>query len=132
MNDSAYDRSTAIIEDALRTIPPAPVPRSLRIRVMQRVRSTATPRFVFPWLEGAVGLMFSALLTVSAYLLIGLNPYMVIRWEQTVRTFFLVPTNRPVLAAAVPMVAMLAVCMLLAVWIFRPRHRAGTRIVAAR
>ncbi|MFN2299743.1 MAG: hypothetical protein ACK2UB_12925 [Anaerolineales bacterium] len=132
MTDTAFDRSAAIIEDALRTMPAAPVPKSLRSRVMRRVKSSVAPRFAFPWLEGAVSLMLSALLTVLAYLLIGMNPYMIFRLEQAVRMFFMMPTNRPVLTAAIPVLGMLAMCLLLTMWIFRPRRRPGARVMAAR
>jgi hypothetical protein len=131
-NYSAFDRSSAVVEDALRSMPLAPVPRTLRARVMRRVRSSAAPHFVFPWLEGALSLMLSALLTVLAYLLISVDPVTVIRLEQNVRLFLLFPANRAALAAAVPMLGMLGLFLLLTVRLVRPRHRAARRIAAAR
>jgi hypothetical protein len=131
-NYSAFDRSSAVVEDALRSMPLTPVPRTLRARVMRRVRSSAAPHFVFPWLEGALSLMLSALLTVLAYLLISVDPVTVIRLEQNVRLFLLFPANRAALAAAVPMLGMLGLFLLLTVRLVRPRHRAARRIAAAR
>jgi hypothetical protein len=133
MNKSGLDRSTAVVEEALRTAPWAPVPDTLRSRVMRRVRSLPTaPRFAFPWLEGALSLMLSTLATGTAYLLIGIQPTTALRLQQSVRLFFLLPANRPLLIAAVPGVCMLAVCLLLTVLLFHPRVRAGRRAGAIR
>jgi hypothetical protein len=132
MNESEANRQTAIVEDALRTLPLNPVPGTLRIRVMHRVRSTPrAPRFVFPWLEGAISLMLSTLLTSMAYVMIGLHPVSMLHLEQSIRLFFLLPANRPLLAAAIPVLGMLAVCLLLTVQLFQPRRK-NVRIVAAR
>jgi hypothetical protein len=133
MNHSEFDRTTAVVEDALRTLPLTPVPATLRSRVMRRVRkSAAAPTFAFPWLEGAISLMLATLLTGAAYLLLGVRPATMFLLTQSVRLFFLNPANRPVLLAAVPMAGMLAGCCLLTAWVLRPRKRAGARIAAAR
>jgi hypothetical protein len=133
MNDSEFERLTAIVEDALRTMPLATVPGTLRSRVMKRVRLVSSaPKFAFPWLEGAISLMLSTLLTSMAYVLIGIQPATLLRLEQSVRMFFLIPTNRPVLLATLPALGLLAVCLLLTVRLFRPRSRAGAKIVALR
>jgi len=133
MNKSNFDRSMEIVEDALRSLPLAPAPGPLRSRVMQRVRLlTAKPRFVFPWLEGAISLMVSTLLTGMAYLLIATPPGTMMRLEQSVRLFFIHPAYRPVIAAVIPGLGMLAVCLLLTAKLLRPRSRTGVRIVAVR
>jgi hypothetical protein len=108
----------AAVEDALRTMPPVPAPPALRAKILRRVRA---PKFVFPWLEASVSLMVSTLLTGCVYLALAVPPASVLCAVQSVRLFFLLPANRPYIAAAMPGLAMLAVCGLLAIVVLRPR-----------
>jgi hypothetical protein len=75
MTQSDFDRSMVIVEDALRTMPLTPAPAAIRSGVMVRVRAlSAAPKFEFPWLEGAISLMLSTLLTGVVSLFLGLPP----------------------------------------------------------
>jgi hypothetical protein len=124
MNPSDTDRLMLTVEDALRTMPVAPAPAALQSRVMHSVRTlSAAPKFVFPWLEAAISLMLSTLLAGVSSLLLGLPPATLVRLQQTLRYFFLVPANRPVIAAAVIGMGMLIVCLFFAVRILRPGRR---------
>jgi len=131
MNHSDIDRSMDIVEDALRTYPLAPAPGPLKSRIMRRVRSLSTaPPFVFPWLEAALSLMLSTLLTSVAYLLMGTSPATMLRLQQAVRFFFVLPAYRPMMVATVAGLGMLSVCLILTLRLFRqPRraHLTGTR-----
>ena len=104
---------------------------SLKTRVMRRVRSLSTaPPFVFPWLEAALSLMLSTLLTSVAYLLMGISPATMLRLQQAVRFFFVLPAYRPMMVATVAGLGMLSVCLILTLRLFRqPRrvHLTGTR-----
>jgi hypothetical protein len=125
MNPSDNDRLMIAVEDALRTMPEAPVPAALRLRVMRGVRTlTAAPKFVFPWLEAAISLMLSTLVAGAGSLLLGLSPTTLARLEQTLRYFFLVPSNRPYIAAFVIGLGMVAACLFFAVRILLPGRRA--------
>ncbi|MBN2084439.1 MAG: hypothetical protein JW748_04380 [Anaerolineales bacterium] len=125
MNPSEADRWMTAVEDALRTMPEAPAPAALRSRVMRGVRAlSAPPKFVFPWLEAAISLMLSTLLTGVGALLVGLPPTELVRLQQTLRYFFLVPANRPFLAASVIGLGMLVACLFFAVRILLPGRRA--------
>jgi hypothetical protein len=127
MNDTDIDRSMDIVEDALWTLPLSPVPGPLKSRVMRRVRSlSAAPKFAFPWLEGAISLMLSTLLTGVSYLLLSLPPVTLLRLFQSVRLFFILPSNRPILFAALTGAGMLVLCFASAVRIFLPQRRAAT------
>jgi hypothetical protein len=124
MNAAGFDRSIDIVEDALRTLPLRPVPGRLQPRVMRRVRSLpAAPRFAFPWLEGAISLMLSTLLTGTSYLLLSIPPGALIRLIQSVRLFFILPANRPILFAMATGTGMLMLCFASAVRIFLPLRR---------
>jgi hypothetical protein len=124
MNPYDSDRLMLTVEDALRTMPVAPAPAALQSRVMRSVRSlSAAPKFVFPWLEAAISLMLSTLLAGVSSLLLGLPPATLVRLQQTLRYFFIVPSNRPVIAAAVIGMGMLIVCLFFAVRILRPGRR---------
>jgi hypothetical protein len=131
MNHSDIDRSMDFIEDALRSYPLTPAPGPLQHRIMQRVRPfSAAPHFVFPWLEAALSLMLSTLLTSVAYLLTGISPATVLRLQQTARLFFVVPTYQSMVAATAAGLGMLLVCLILTLLLFRhPRgaHLAGNR-----
>lgn len=98
---------------------------------MRRVRSLSTaPPFVFPWLEAALSLMLSTLLTSVAYLLMGISPATMLRLQQAVRFFFVLPAYRPMMVATVAGLGMLSVCLILTLRLFRqPRraHLTGTR-----
>ena len=132
MNNSDIDRSMANVEDALRTVPLAPAPMTLRPGVMRRVRSLSTaPKFVFPWLEAAISLMLSTLLTGIATLVLGLPPVTLLRLQQAIRFFFLLPANRPLVAGTAVGMGMLVVCLVLSVRIFLLRKKGGIRIVPA-
>jgi hypothetical protein len=111
----------AAVEDALRTMPQLPAPPALQAKILRRVR---TPRFVFPWVEASVSLMVSTLLTGFLYLALAVPPAAVLRAVQSVRLFFLLPVYRPYIAAALPGLAMLLVCGLLALVVFLPRGMA--------
>jgi anti-sigma factor RsiW len=125
MNPSDNDRLMIAVEDALRTMPEAPAPAALRSRVMRGVRTlTAAPKFVFPWLEAAISLMLSTLVAGAGSLLLGLPPTTLARLEQTLRYFFLVPSNRPYIAASVIGVGMVVACLFFAVRILLPARRA--------
>ena len=125
MNPSNADRLMMTVEDALRTMPEAPAPGALRSRVMRGVRTlTAAPKFVFPWLEAAISLMLSTLMSFAGSMLLGLPPTTLVRLQQTLRYFFLVPSNRPIIAGGVIGIGMLVVCLFFAVRILRPGHRA--------
>lgn len=117
MNPASADRMAAV-EDALRTLPHLPAPPGLQARILRRVRA---PKFVFPWVEASVSLMVSTLLTGFLYLALAVPPAAVLRAVQSVRLFFLLPVYRPYIAAALPGLAMLAVCGLLAMVVFLPR-----------
>jgi hypothetical protein len=133
MNDTDINRSMEIIEDALRTLPLEPVPGLLRSRVMYRVRSlSAAPKFVFPWLEAAISLMLSTLVTSVSYLLLSLSPVAVMRLVQSVRLFLILPANRPVIFAGLSGLAILVLCLFSAVRIFLPVHRAPARMLRIR
>jgi hypothetical protein len=126
------ERQAEVVEDALRTMPITPVPGTLRIRIMQRVRSSPrAPRFAFPWLEGALSLMLSTVATGMVYVMLGLPPVSLLRLEQSVRLFFLYPANRAFLSAAVPTMGLTAVCLLLTALLFRPRRRSA-KVIHAR
>jgi hypothetical protein len=125
MTQSDFDRSMVIVEDALRTMPLTPAPAAIRSGVMVRVRAlSAAPKFEFPWLEGAISLMLSTLLTGVVSLFLGLPPTTLQRLQHSVRFFFILPANRPLIAAAVIGLGMLAVCLLCAVQILRQGRRA--------
>jgi len=109
-----------VIEDALRTYPLEPVPASLKTRVMNRIRpQTFVPRFTFPWLETAIGLMFSTLLTVAATLLLEIPPAAAARLQNSVRIFLLQPGSRSIVQAASTSAILAVLCLVLAVWLFR-------------
>jgi hypothetical protein len=133
MNPTDIDRSLEIVEDALRSAPLAPVPGTLRSGVMRRVQSlSAAPKFAFPWLEAAISLMLSTLLTGVATLVLELPPAALLRLQQAFRFFFLLPANRPLIAGTMIGAAMLVLCLLLSAWIFFRRSGRGPRIVPAR
>ena len=61
-----------MVEDALRSLPAAPVPAELRSRVMRGCATlSAAPKFAFPWLEAAISLMVSTLMTAMGSLILG-------------------------------------------------------------
>jgi hypothetical protein len=125
MNPSNADRLMMTVEDALRTMPEAPTPAALRSRVMRSVRSlSAASKFAFPWLEAAISLMLSTMMAFMGSLLLELPPTTLVRLQQTLRYIFLVPSNRPFIAAAVIGVGMLLACLFFAVRILRPGRRA--------
>ncbi len=133
MNDTDINRSMEIVEDALRTLPLEPAPGLLRSRVMRRVRGlSAAPRFVFPWLEAAISLMLSTLLTSVSYLFLSLSPVTMMRLVQSVRLFLILPANRPVIFAGLSGLGILILCMFFAVRIFLPVHRAPARTLRLR
>lgn len=133
MNPSDIDRSMASVEDALRTVPLAPVPATLKPGVMRRVRSlSAAPKFAFPWLEAAISLMLSTLLTGISTLMLGLPPATLLRLQQSIRLFFVLPANRPLVAGTIIGMGMLAVCLALSMRLFLMRKRVGIRIVPVR
>jgi hypothetical protein len=112
-------RSMEIVEDALRTLPPAPVPGTLRSRVMFRVRLLAgAPKFAFPWLEAAFSLMMSTLLTGLTYVVLGLPPSAWMRLTHSIRHFFILPANQPIIIAALAVAGILALCVLSAARLF--------------
>jgi hypothetical protein len=133
MNPNDVDRTMGIVEDALRTMPLSPVPSALRTRVMKIIRSRgAAPKFDFPWLEAAISLMLSTLLTGMMSLLLSLPPSVLLRAQQAVQVFFLQPANRPLIAAAVVGTVMLAICFFLSARLFLRRTSAGGKLVPAR
>jgi hypothetical protein len=120
MNGSLDHRSMDIVEDALRTYPLAPVPASLKIRVMNGVRPASSfPRFTFPWLEAAISLMCSTLLTAVVTLLLKIPPPAAVRLENSVRLLLLQPGSRSIVLAAPFSVILAALCLALAVRLFR-------------
>jgi hypothetical protein len=120
MNDSDYHRTTELVEDALKTYPLAPVPASLQTRVMIRVRPAAiVPRFSFPWLETAIGLICSTLLTMAVTLLLEIPPVAASHLENSVRIFLLQPGLQSVVLAVASSVALSCVCFVLALNLFR-------------
>jgi hypothetical protein len=120
MNGSGNDRPMDLVEDALQTYPLAPVPATLKTRVMIGIRPVSiVPRFAFPWLETAISLMCSTLLTVIVTLLMKIPPATAVRLENSARLFLLQPGSRSIVLAA-PISAILAVlCLALAVRLFR-------------
>jgi hypothetical protein len=133
MNRTAVDPELGIIEDALRTMPSVPVPAALQSRVMQRVRApSATARFTFPWLEAAISLMLSTVLTGAYYMMMGIPQTAVLRLEQNARLLFLLPGYRPVIAAGLAGLGLLAVCLLLTVRLFLPLRRRRVHAVRLR
>jgi|WetSurMetagenome_2_1015567.scaffolds.fasta_scaffold85588_3 hypothetical protein len=130
MKPADTDRMMEMIEDALGSLPEAPVPAGLSSRVMRSVRAlSAAPKFAFPWLEAAISLMVSTLATGMGSLLLGLPPATLQRLVQAVRLFFLLPVNRPLIAAAAAGMVMLAACLILSAQIFLPKKRSGVRLV---
>jgi hypothetical protein len=124
MNPSDTNRLMLTVEDALRTMPVAPAPAALRSRVMRRVRSQmGVPKFAFPWLEAAISLMLSTMIAFIGSLILELPPATLVRLQQMARYFFLIPANRPVIAAAGIGMGMLVVCLIFAVRILRPGRR---------
>jgi hypothetical protein len=133
MNRAAFDPEMGIIEDALRTMPLVQVPAALQSRVMQRVRvPSAAARFTFPWLEAAISLMLSTVLTGALYLMIGIPLTTVLRLEQYARLLFALPGYRPVIAAGLAGLGLLAVCLLLTVRLFQPLKRGRVHAVRLR
>jgi hypothetical protein len=125
MNPTDADRLMMTVEDALRTMPEAPAPAALRSRVMRSVRSlSAAPKFAFPWLEAAISLMLSTMMAFMGSLILELSPTTLVRLQQTLRYFFLAPSNRPFIAAAVIGIGMLVACLFFALRILRPGRRA--------
>ncbi len=123
MNPSEADRLMLNVEDALRTMPEATAPAALRARVMHRVRTlSAAPKFAFPWLEASISLMLSTLLTIMGTLILEIPPTAFVRLQQTLRYFFLIPANRPFIAAAVIGMGMAILCLFFAVRILLPRR----------
>jgi hypothetical protein len=123
MNPSEADRLMLNVEDALRTMPEAPAPAALRARVMRSVQTlSAAPKFVFPWLEAAISLMLSTLLTILSTLVLEIPPTAFVRLQQILRHFFLVPANRPFIAGAVIGMGMAILCLFFAVRILFPRR----------
>jgi hypothetical protein len=115
MNDSLDRRSVNIVEDALRTYPLAPVPASLKIRVMNGLRpASIAPRFTFPWLDAAISLMCSTLLAVVVTLLLEIPPATVVRLENSARLFLLQPGSRSIVLATAASVVLSGVCLALA------------------
>jgi hypothetical protein len=132
MNRSDAERQTAAVEDALRSMPLRPVPATLRIRIMRQVRSSPrAPGFVLPWLEGALSLLLSMMAASMVYAMMTLQPVFRIRLEQSIRLFLQFPANRAFLAAAVPALGLMAVCLLTTALLFRPRRRSA-RVVPTR
>lgn len=120
MNGSGIDHPMDLVEDALRTYPLAPVPATLKTRVMIGVRpASIVPRFAFPWLETAISLMCSTLLTVMVTLLMNISPAMAVRLENSARLFLLQPGSRSIVLAAPVSVILAGVCLALAVRLFR-------------
>jgi hypothetical protein len=120
MNGSLDHRSMAILEDALRTYPLEPVPASLKTRVMNRIRPQSfVPRFTFPWLETAISLMVSTLLTVVVTLLLEIPPAAAVRLQNSVRIFLLQPGSRSIIQAAPTSAILAAMCLVLAVMLFQ-------------
>jgi hypothetical protein len=124
MNASDFDRSMGIVEDALHSYPQASAPASLRPRVMRRVRSlSAAPRFVFPWLEAAVSLMVSTMVTGAVSCLASIPQPALWGVRQNIRLFLALPASRPILGAAAAGLAMLFLCVLLSAGLFRKTRR---------
>ncbi len=120
MSESDYHHTTDTVEDALTTYPLAPVPASLQTRVMIWVRpAMVVPRFAFPWLEIAIGLMCSTLLTMAVTLLLEIPPMAVVHLETSVRIFLLQPGSRSIVLAAVSSAVLSSVCFVLALSLFR-------------
>jgi hypothetical protein len=125
MNPTDADRRMMIVEDALRTMPEASAPAALRSRVMRSVRSlSAAPKFAFPWLEAAISLMLSTMMAFMGSLILELPPTTLARLQQTIRYLFLVPSNRPFIAAAGIGIGMLIACLFFAARILRSGSRA--------
>jgi hypothetical protein len=131
MNGSDVDRSMNIVEDALRSYPLAPAPAALKTRVMNKIRPTSiVPRFTLPWLEAAIGLMCSTLLTAVVSLLLNIPPATAVRVENFARLFFLQPVSRSIVLAMGISVILSGMCLMLAMRLFRkpfgarlsPRH----------
>jgi hypothetical protein len=124
MNVSDFDRSMGIVEDALQSYPQASAPASLRPRIMRRVRRlAAAPRFAFPWLETAISLMVSTMVTGLLTCLVGIPPSAFWVLRQNLRLFLALPASRPILAAAAAGLAMLFLCVLVSAGLFRKTRR---------
>jgi len=87
---------------------------------MNRIRPQSfVPRFTFPWLETAISLMISTLLTVVVTLLLEIPPAAAVRLQNSVRIFLLQPGSRSIVQAT-PMSAILAaMCLVLALMLFQ-------------
>jgi hypothetical protein len=120
MNGSLDYRSAEILEDALMTYPLEPVPASLKTRIMNRIRPQSfVPRFTFPWLEIAISLMVSTLLTVVVTLLLEIPPAAAVHLQNSVRIFLLRPGSRSIAQAASMSAILAAMCLVLAVRLFQ-------------
>ncbi len=131
MNDMEGRRVFDPVEDALRTYPLSPVPNSLRTRVMGRIQpATIAPRFTFPWLEAAISIVCTTLLTALVSLVLAVPPAAAMRWENTARIFLLQPGSRSIVLAGASSLALSCACLILALNLFRkpfasrliPRH----------
>jgi hypothetical protein len=113
------DRRMDLIEDALRSYPLAPVPEALRARVMRQIRPAASlPGFVFPWLEVAISLMCSTMLTAILSVLVSIPPATVTRLEESARIFLHQPASRSIFPVVATMAILSAICLLLALRLF--------------
>ena len=96
------------------------MPASLKSRVMNRIQPQSfVPRFTFPWLETAISLMFSTLLTVVVTLLLEIPPAAAVRLQNSVRIFLLQPVSRSIVQAAPTSAILAALCLVLAVRLFQ-------------
>ena len=108
------------VEDALRTYPLSPVPDSLKTRVMGKIRpAVIAPRFNFPWLEAAISMVCTTLLTALVSLLLAVPPAVAMQWENAARIFLLHPGSRAIVLAAASSVALSCVCLVLTLNLFR-------------
>jgi hypothetical protein len=127
MNGSDDRRPVDVIEDALRTYPLAPVPASLKTRVMNGVwPASIDPRFTFPWLEAAISLTCSILLTAVLSLLLNIPPAAAVRMENITRLFLLQPASRSILLAVGTSMILTAACLMAAVRLFETPFSART------
>lgn len=126
MTDHKKDRRLDAVEDSLQTLPLATAPVQLRTRVMQRVRSIQrVPPFAFPWLEAALSLLATSMVTVIVSLLLNLSPVTVQLFVQNLRRLFLGSAQAPLAAAILLGLGLMVFFIVVAAFLFadpRPKR----------
>lgn len=72
-------KQDALIEDALRSQPLAPMPRSITVDVMARIRTTPAPRFQFTRGDYLLTLVLTLVISAIIFGLQSLPPYVLLQ-----------------------------------------------------